>query len=445
MTMHDLPMPRILMSLVLMGLTLLAAAADSPTKREDPGRAAGPQAASYVGVVTCARCHTAPTAEDLAPSPNGKTTDRVRLTEYVTWSKEDKHQLAYTTISRERGGERVKRMNRLLSYGGKTFEATTSASCLSCHAIDCQTRAHEKTFNVTRGVSCEACHGPASLWIDPHWKADWREKAAEEKQALGMKNLRDPVEQVRVCLSCHVGNSREGKLVTHEMYAAGHPPLPGFEIATFTEEMPRHWDPHPPEPFYRTRLVVVGGVVALRETVQLLADEAAVHVEKSKRSWPELSLYDCRACHHDLRVPSWRQQRGYAIAPGRPLIRAWAMPLAELGLVIADPQDSSLEKLLRPLYQALDQQAFGRPNEVARAAQEILPRLDRVITTLRQTRYDGPAASGLLVQICRLAAARKVRLRFGPANCLELPGPLRGTPPQVAARCRDPEDPWPTP
>ena len=25
------------------------------------------------------------------------------------------------------------------------------------------------------------------------------------------------------------------------MYAAGHPPLPGFEIATFTQQMPKHW------------------------------------------------------------------------------------------------------------------------------------------------------------------------------------------------------------
>ena len=31
-------------------------------------------------------------------------------------------------------------------------------------------------------------------------------------------------------------------MVTHEMYAAGHPPLPGFEIATFCSQMPPHWE-----------------------------------------------------------------------------------------------------------------------------------------------------------------------------------------------------------
>ncbi len=29
--------------------------------------------------------------------------------------------------------------------------------------------------------------------------------------------------------------------MTHEMYAAGHPPLPSVELQTFCEEMPQHW------------------------------------------------------------------------------------------------------------------------------------------------------------------------------------------------------------
>src|SRR5207248_334113 len=37
-------------------------------------------------------------------------------------------------------------------------------------------------------------------------------------------------------------NVKEGKIVTHEMYAAGHPPLPGIEIATFGDALPRHWE-----------------------------------------------------------------------------------------------------------------------------------------------------------------------------------------------------------
>jgi hypothetical protein len=32
------------------------------------------------------------------------------------------------------------------------------------------------------------------------------------------------------CTSCHVGREADGRFVTHEMYAAGHPPLPPLEI-----------------------------------------------------------------------------------------------------------------------------------------------------------------------------------------------------------------------
>ena len=56
-----------------------------------------------------------------------------------------------------------------------------------------------------------------------------------------MTDLWDPVRRAETCASCHVGNHDEGKVVTHAMYAAGHPPLPGFETATFGDLEPRHW------------------------------------------------------------------------------------------------------------------------------------------------------------------------------------------------------------
>ena len=44
--------------------------------------------------------------------------------------------------------------------------------------------------------------------------------------------VRDPVRRTELCLSCHLGSTSENKMVTHAMYAAGHPPLPGFEMET---------------------------------------------------------------------------------------------------------------------------------------------------------------------------------------------------------------------
>src|SRR5213076_1317723 len=54
-------------------------------------------------------------------------------------------------------------------------------------------------------------------------------------------NLRDPAVRGQFCATCHVGSAADGRVVTHEMYAAGHPPLPPFELGTFMECQPKHW------------------------------------------------------------------------------------------------------------------------------------------------------------------------------------------------------------
>ena len=64
-----------------------------------------------------------------------------------------------------------------------------------------------------------------------------------------MRNLRDPVVRGDVCSSCHIGSAAEGKVVTHAMYAAGHPPLPNFELATFSRNLPQHWRDRRDVPF----------------------------------------------------------------------------------------------------------------------------------------------------------------------------------------------------
>ena len=74
-----------------------------------------------------------------------------------------------------------------------------------------------------------------------------------------MTNVRDPVRRTELCLSCHVGDIACGKFVTHDMFAAGDPPLPAFEIETFLEQMPPHWRPVPPQS--RTRSVALEGLV----------------------------------------------------------------------------------------------------------------------------------------------------------------------------------------
>src|SRR5207248_1119020 len=57
-------------------------------------------------------------------------------------------------------------------------------------------------------------------------------------------DLRDPYTRATICASCHIGDKSQGKFVTHEMYAAGHPPLPPFELVTFCRDQPRHYFTH---------------------------------------------------------------------------------------------------------------------------------------------------------------------------------------------------------
>ena len=55
--------------------------------------------------------------------------------------------------------------------------------------------------------------------------------------------------------------------------------------------------------------------------MKLLADDAA---DTPKDQLLDFAHFDCYACHHDLKVPSWRQKRGYRGAPGRPTMKPWS-------------------------------------------------------------------------------------------------------------------------
>ena len=158
-----------------------------------------------------------------------------------------------------------------------------------------------------------------------------------------MQDLWDPKTRAETCLSCHVGKIEQGKVLTHAMYAAGHPPLPGIEVAFFSEEEPRHWQylrekpaaiqqhlGFNPNRLEQTELVAVSGLAALTASLELLASSAPGG--EPGKEWPDFSRYDCAACHHELSVAnrSWRRSRGTKGAPGRPTAPAWPLALVRL-------------------------------------------------------------------------------------------------------------------
>lgn len=358
----------------------------------------------FVGAMTCARCHSGGVNEF-------NRSDFVLLDEYKRWKSEDRHAQAFAVLFNERS----KRMSNLLGVD----DVSKDARCLACHGVVVPSELQGRAFTLADGVSCDGCHGPAEAWIVPHVsEPGWLERSpAEKEKQYGMRDVRDPVSRARLCLSCHLGSVPEGKVITHEMYAAGHPPLPSFELESFADNQPKHWRPldkknpkvwklfgYQGDESLRTRQLLISAAVSLETMLRLAADQASKPTEPSGSAWPELAQFDCCACHHDLRQPAWRQERGYRGRPGRPQLREWPFALVRLALRHVGSADSALDDALKPLFQALDARPFGEAAAVANQARAALPWVEQLVEKLRTRKCTDEACRKLLVEITTMVA-----------------------------------------
>ncbi len=299
---------------------------------------------------------------------------------------------------------------------------------------------------LAEGVSCLACHGAWDNWIDVHGSSNekkrvaWRQLDRTFKQEkFGMTDLWDPVKRTKTCASCHIGDADPDKhrLVTHDMYAGGHPPLPAFETAIFCNSMPRHWQlmnektekmqkaeyQWDPTELEQTKLVVAGGATAFREAINLLGQKAE-QAEKGNQVL-DFALFDCAACHHDLQQPSWRQERGYNNAPGRPGPRSWSAAVLDLCQWQAAGMDKERGEKSSPvdlkngvagaLYRGFrPKRLFGDNADVKKTAQgvvavidnEFLPTLDAPMKSggAYDASYNKKAARQMLKRLAGAAA-----------------------------------------
>jgi Cytochrome c554 and c-prime len=376
----------------------------------------------YFGVVACSSggCHDNPV------NPNQKDILLCNYDEVRVWSKQDKHRQANNVLKGERGLQ----MAKLLGIKG---DITKEPSCISCHGVIVEDKKyiHEESFDLSEGVSCGGCHGYYSEWVDLHstflQRKKWRamNRKLKEEQ-FGMRDLWDPATRATLCVSCHIGNAADGKVVTHTMYAAGHPPLPGVELASFSDMMPRHWKYLAEKPanvqkileydaakagLERTEFVVIAALVAFRETMKLMAAQAQDDPEKN---WPELAQFDCIACHHDLKSDSWRQKRGYAGKPGRPTMREWAGALMPIVILHAARGDAEREKKLtgemrakmKELTAAFDAQPFGESKKVGQSAKEAAQWADELLKEMSKVHIDPAGANTLLSGLGKEAKSR---------------------------------------
>lgn len=274
--------------------------------------------------------------------------------EYTTWVMHDQHAKAYEVLF----SDRSQRMAKSLGIGS----AEKADLCLNCHAMHIPSSQRPPNYLslVSDGVSCESCHGPAEKWLDKHYRPEWKGK----RDALGMWRTDDLTTRAKICADCHVGSP--GRDVNHAMFAAGHPPLPPIDIATFSRNQPQHWRDSKDVPLFQnprneeikknfhlvkqydhlesaechpTKLALIGSVVALRATMKLARDRADFKAEAPAQLWPELLLgldketakepsklralarqrwpeiamahSDCYSCHHDLKYPGYRQERNF--------------------------------------------------------------------------------------------------------------------------------------
>lgn len=393
--------------------------------------------ALFNGANMCKRCHSQPVPSDL-----GNALDFVLLTEYPTWRSLDKHSLAYTVLEGPRGQAIAERMKL-------EKPAHETKACLSCHAVSYEEsrliKDEKDPFSPKDGVNCEVCHGPSggirsadgnitNAWYGEHSKPAWRRNDPDAKRSFGMVDLRNPVIKAELCYSCHIGNAKEGRIVSHAMYAAGHPPLPSVNIADYARNEPMHWRTMDNVPFWKseeaapvrdaygyrddrlfeTRDAVIGNLVAIRTSARLIADRASIDDSPSARLasgvwpevllnadahkaasegpgpeqalrsyWPEMAMThtECYACHHDLQRPSWRQLRGYVGTPGRPLPQAWPTALVEVALAEYGQPDaaSDFHAALDAFLASYDSRPFGDPEQIQGKARELADWTDTFI------------------------------------------------------------------
>jgi hypothetical protein len=299
----------------------------------------------------------------------------------------DKHAQAYAVLFEPRARE----MERMLHPDNPAARPETDALCLRCHAHpEFDTRqvrivAGVPQFRLEDGVSCEVCHGPADRWVSQHFRGDGQYRTAADRLAAGQSDTRSLPGRIALCVDCHVG--APGMDVNHDLIAAGHPPL-RFEFASFHALLHKHWDyAKDRDPAadargrrdFEARAWALGRLATARSALTLLADRAESSTRDPRRPWPEFAEYDCAACHHDLREPSWRQAIGGQRKPGTlPPSRWYTAQFPDAFAGLGMPYDDTVREALTAVDTAM---TTNRPDrrQVAATARHAAAVLDERI------------------------------------------------------------------
>lgn len=316
---------------------------------------------SVLGPGSCSssNCHG-----DIKP----RNSSDVLQNEYTTWSKHDRHSRAYLTL--------LNSDSKKIASNLGIKDAAKDPLCLSCHATYLSDSFKKgERFRLEDGVTCESCHGAASGWLESHSVTG---TTHADNLRNGLKDIVSPDKRAELCLSCHYGN--EEKTVNHNLYGAGHPRL-SFELDTFGILQPKHWvvDKDYEErkaPYIAVQTWLVGQAYQ--------ADAYLKALSSSKRSkngqFPELSLFDCFSCHHNLAEDQWKK-RSYGGAPGQlklnlPSLIMLKEAVGALDQSLSDDLGKNLETLHR------EYKNTGAPEAIANLTKDVETRAIPLTTTM---------------------------------------------------------------
>lgn len=274
-------------------------------------------------------------------SVSPKNSTNVLQNEYVTWLKHDRHAKAFAVLA----SEDSQLMAKNLGLGNPQTEAL----CLRCHSTHLENpKRRGDKYQIEDGVSCESCHGASERWLPAHTA---RDASYEKNIELGLTKLNNAADMANVCVDCHFGN--EEQFVNHRLIGAGHPRLT-FELDTFLNLMPKHWaiDEYYKKrkgEYHPARAWFAGQLAVSREILYRLSSK-----QRSQQGiFPELSMFYCYSCHHDLTSEQWKV-RNYQGSPGEPQLNLSSLIVIRQALRAVKPAlGDKLEKEMDALNKGL--------------------------------------------------------------------------------------------
>jgi len=365
-----------------------AAAAQDPPEQE-PTEPSPPFGIIGTNGCSARACHG---SLEAAKPKRGAAADpqAISRTEYMTWVTKDKHAKAYLVLLNNQSKTIARNLAKIDGLGEPKQPAHQDARCLACHSVPSVSADGyaelAKDSRLRDGVSCESCHGPASKWLAEHTSKSWRDRSATEKhEKYDMNDTESLAGRAKVCAGCHVGAPADpdrgfaARDAFHDIMAAGHPRL-NFEFSNFLASMPPHWTEHwsekNQEKGFDARVWAIGQVAAAQQALRLLEGRAKAALA-DKAPWPEFAEYDCLACHHDLREPSWIQtERRYGKrTPGALPWGTWYLTMLKSLPAASEGKGKALVEQLESLEKLMSQ-PYPDPKTAADSARQAAFALD---------------------------------------------------------------------